>query len=91
MFTARKSDKHIVVDILAESFHDNPSVLHAVGKKGNMARKIRSLAGYAFDYGLARQGVYCSTDQTGAAVCYRETHRGKSLADYFYQLQLILK
>lgn len=90
MVVASKSDKQTVVDILAESFHDNPSVLHAVGKKGNITLKIRALATYAFDYGLPRQGVYCSSDLTGAAVCYRETHRGESLSDYFYQLQLIL-
>lgn len=87
--TIFKSDRQVVVDIIADSFVNNPSVLSVV-RKSRLKRRIAGLASYAFKFAYRRNGVFLSSDKSGVAICYRFNVKKESLPDYWAQLILLL-
>ncbi|UKN03500.1 hypothetical protein K6119_08230 [Paracrocinitomix mangrovi] len=91
MKKASINDLDKVVNILTQSFMENPSVLNAVKPGKNIEKRVRELAIYAVKTGLLREGVYLSDDDTTAAVCYHYNIRKEGLKDYFNQIRLVAK
>lgn len=91
MRIATKKDKELVVDIISESFIDNPSVLSTIKNDHKKQDRIKYLAQYAFNYGLRRQGVYLSDNNKGVAICYLLQSKKESWKDYRDQVLLVIK
>lgn len=85
---AKRTDEKLVVDILATSFENNPSVLAAI-KQSKSTKPIRELARYAFKTAIDRNGVYLSTDQTAVAICYNPNLKKEGMSDYIRQVRLV--
>jgi len=90
MRKASISDRDLFVDIIAESFADNPSVCSVVRKK-NKKNSISALACYVFDYSIRRNAVWISSDCSGAVACYQKNTKKDDLLDYWLQFVLLVR
>lgn len=90
MRKALRSDKDLVVNIIAQSFDTNPSVNSVVKNDRKRGKRIRHLAKYAFKTGYARNGVFISSDKKGVAICYRYNYKKETIKDYWNQLILVI-
>lgn len=88
MRKATKTDEALVVDIISESFPNNPSVLSVIKNDSKEPQRMRSLAKFVFRTALRKDGIYISTDQTGVAVCYRFNGHKETFTDYWNQVKL---
>jgi len=68
MRKATKSDKRLVVNILARSFDKNPSVNYIIKQSGNREQHIRSLMQYAFDLCYLFGDVFITEDHKACAL-----------------------
>jgi|GEM_PF-301325 len=89
MKAAQKSDKSKVIDILAQSFEENPTLNFMVGDTKNKKNRIRAIAEYAFDYAIKRDGVFLSDNENGAAICYKFNRRKNDLHDLVLLCKMI--
>lgn len=88
MEKATKADEELIIDIIAESFPSNPSVLSVIKNDKKEPQRMRWLARYVFRTALKKDGIFLSADRTGVAVCYRFNSHKESLMDYWNQLVL---
>lgn len=88
MQKATKADESLVIDIIAESFPSNPSVLSVIKNDKKEPLRMRWLARYVFRTALRKEGIFLSSDRTGVAVCYRFNSHKETLRDYWDQLVL---
>ena len=58
-----KSDRDIIISIVANAFEENPRVM-AMMKKKNPARSVRLMTEYAYDLVEKFDGIYLSKDKT---------------------------
>jgi ribosomal protein S18 acetylase RimI-like enzyme len=91
MRKASKQDIKLVVDIITESFQDNPSVLSVIKNDHKQKQRISALAVYAFKTGLRRNGVLISSDEQAIAICYPQGLASEGLADLWNQLVFAIK
>jgi hypothetical protein len=73
--------RNLVVDILSNSFLDNPRVLRTV-KKGNTENKLRIMTKYAYDLVNKYHGVFLSSDKSTAMLYYRKSDYKMDVFDY---------
>jgi len=91
MKKALKSDQKLVVDIITESFIDNPSAISILKRKEIKKKQhLAGLAKYVFKTAFRRDGVFISDDDTGVAVYYKYNIKKDSFSDYLDQLVLAL-
>ncbi|MEP2023531.1 MAG: GNAT family N-acetyltransferase [Reichenbachiella sp.] len=90
MQKATKADQSLVVDIIAESFPYNPSVLSILKNDKKEPQRMRALARYVFKTALRRNAIFLSTDRTGVAICYRFNGHKEILIDYWNQMVLAI-
>ena len=88
MRRATKEDRKKVVDIIAESFEQNPSVNWAIKQDKKRSKRLRVLSEYAFNTILRRKGVYLSSDEEGVILFYKENAYKEGLADYIDQVKM---
>ncbi|PKP02398.1 MAG: hypothetical protein CVU11_12140 [Bacteroidetes bacterium HGW-Bacteroidetes-6] len=91
MKIGQKKDQLLVVDILTDSFFENPSANWVVKSDSKIRNRIRELCKYAFKTSLMRRGVFISSDRKGAALCYKYNFKKNNLLDYWNQLVLAIK
>ncbi|MDB4335058.1 hypothetical protein OAA06_01730 [bacterium] len=93
MIKAVKLDKKQVVEIVTESFSNNPSVLSVIkpGSAKQEQKRIAGLAEYAFNTAFKRNGVVLSSDRQGVAICYPYHVQKNTFKDYWNQLVLAFK
>ncbi len=93
MVQAKANDRDSAIEIIVDSFWQNPSVLNTIkgGTEIQKKRQITTLAGYAFDYGLRRNGVWFSSDKSGIAICYEFGSIKENLNDLYGQIALLFK
>lgn len=84
------ADMEKVVEIITDTFESNPGVNWLIKKRGDHKQKIRRLAGYAFLKSYLREGVFISSNEKGAALCYRFNYRIFSIREVYYQLRFAL-
>lgn len=89
MKKAIKTDKALVIDILSQSFLENPTLNFMVGISKHRKKRIRAIAEYAFDYGLRREGVFLSDNNNGAAICYKFNSRKTDVSDLVLLCKMI--
>ncbi len=91
MLTATKKDKAKVVKIIEESFKGNPSVTWVVKNDSKKDKRLKALAEYLFDVGLAKKGVYLSSDHNAVAVIFRYNTKFNKLLVLYHELRLMLR
>ena len=88
MQKATKSDESLVIDIIADSFPTNPSVLSVIKNDKKEPQRMRWLARYVFRTALRRDAIFISSDRTGVAICYPFNSHKENLSDYWNQIVL---
>lgn len=88
---ANLSDESTVVDIITESFKNNPSVISSVKNDDKLDMRIEELARYAFRTAISRNGVLLSSNNKGVAICYHFNIKKTSFTDYWNQIRLVCK
>lgn len=71
MKRATRNDKERVVEILTQTFENNPGSIWLLRKGVDRRKGIRRLCLYVFYKALAHEGVYISSNKMGVAICYR--------------------
>ena len=79
-----------VIHILTQSFQTNPSALWVIRQDEKVHQRLKALIEYAVKTGTENDGVFLSTDETAAAICFEEPAKN-SLKGYWNQLVLIVK
>ncbi|MCG8702037.1 MAG: hypothetical protein MI922_28540 [Bacteroidales bacterium] len=91
MRKANYNDKDRVVQILSESFDNNPHFNYIIKNDKRRKKRITRLARYAFEYGIQRNGIYISENGYGVAIIFNSDKLKNTLRDYWFQLVLVLK
>lgn len=91
MTKAKQTDKQLVIDIISNSFINNPSVLRVIKNDAKKTKRIRAMAEYVFDTTYLTGGILLSSDKTGVAICYHYKRREKGIVDFFNQVKLVVK
>jgi len=86
MRKATKEDISLVIDIISESFNNNPGVNWILKKDINKKFALKRLATYAFIKAYRRKGIYISSNGKGVAVCYNTEYKYPSLKEFWHQL-----
>lgn len=90
MRQARKEDLKLVVDIITKTFESNPGVNWLLGNKGNVIRKIKKLAAFAFVKSQIRGGAYISKNNKGVALCYQFNLKKRSIIEKYYEVRFAI-
>ncbi|MEO9964715.1 MAG: hypothetical protein ABJF11_02935 [Reichenbachiella sp.] len=88
MQRATKADEGVVIDIIADSFPTNPSVLSVIKNDHKEPQRMRALARFVFRTSLRKNGIFLSSDRQGVAVCYQLNNHKDTLIDYWNQAVL---
>lgn len=91
MKKVEQKDKELVMQIITNSYRNNPSVLAVIKNDNKKEKRIRALAEYVFNTAYSRNGIYISTDKTGVAICYPHKNRKNTIKDYGNQIKLMLE
>ncbi len=89
MKRATKKDRSTVVRVLQRAFQDNPT-MQLLTRKKNRKRRIGQVIRYAFDFAFRRKGVFVSSTNQGAVICYVYNERKIDLVDVFNNLKLVV-
>lgn len=84
---ATSEDKQEAVQIIRNTFNQNPSVNIVIGKGGNRRKKISRLGMYAFIKAMNRGGAYISSNRKGVALCFLSDAKGTNMAEFWAELQ----
>lgn len=68
MRNANRSDKSLIVEILAKSFDSNLSVNYIIKQDGKIRKRIRALMDYSFEVCSAVGDVFLSDDNKACAL-----------------------
>jgi len=90
MISTSNLDKKEVVEIICESFSNNPSVMASIKSGGNKQAHLRGLASYAFNTAKSRNGIHITSNRNGVAICYPYNYKKETLSDYWYQVKLVI-
>ena len=85
-----KSDKEIMLDILAGAFLESDR-LKAVLRKGKTEKRIKLMSAYAYDLSKKFNGAYLSKDKSTALIFWRTGEFKRSFLDYLKYLRLFLR
>ncbi|MDB2656429.1 hypothetical protein N9Y60_00080 [Crocinitomicaceae bacterium] len=83
MTLATPEDKKEAVQIITNTFDQNPSVNIVIGSGGNRRKKIGRLGNYAFIKAFNRNGAYLSSNRKGAALCFESEAKGTNFAEFW--------
>jgi hypothetical protein len=83
-------ERAIAVQVITETFDANPSVNIVIGDRGNRKKKISRLADYTFTKALNRKGAFISSNERGAALCFRSDIGKSTLKELFYEVRFAL-
>lgn len=90
MKKATLSDMSLVVNIIAETFDNNPGVNWLIKSGVSHKKYIRRLAQYAFIKSYLRNGVFLSSNEKGVALFYKFNYKKFSIRERWYQLKFAL-
>lgn len=89
IISAQRADKARIVDILCESFRNDPQTKYILGSTNNSAIKLERLMAYAFEYGLINGKVDISDDRNSAAI-WKTRYSSKMSANLLVESILFL-
>lgn len=87
MRLASKKDKTLVVNIITETFQNNPGVNWMFSSKGKQSKNIKRLADFVFIKCLNRNGILISSNEKGVALFYRSDKRIFSILELYYEIR----
>lgn len=87
MIETSEKQRDTAVQIITETFDANPSVNIVIGDGGNRRKKISRLADYAFTKALNRKGSFISSNEKGAALCFRSDIGKSNLKEFLYEVR----
>jgi hypothetical protein len=87
---AQPNDRELVIRLMTTMFVDNPAVLSLISPGKNKQAGIQSLAEFAFQKCLHRNGVWISSNEKAVALCYRFNSGGFSFKEFIYELRFAL-
>jgi len=88
---AQPKDRDLVIQVMTTMFADNPAVLSLIAPGKNKQSGIQSLAEFAFQKCLHRNGVWISSNEKAVALCYQFNSGGFSLKEFFSELSFALR
>lgn len=91
MKIANRNDKQKVLKILVKTFDEVQGIKWLVNCNEKKAQRLLALADYAFEKSLLRNGVFLSDDETGVALFYRNSSKGKLFFDLINEIKLIVR
>lgn len=89
MRLAKPEERSIAVQIITETFRDNPH-FNFILRKNNRELALREMAHYAFDKGMRRQGVYLTSDNKGLLIAYKNNTPGSFWSDTLSTFRILL-
>lgn len=90
MIQSTERERATAVQVITETFDVNPSVNIVIGDGGNRKKKISRLADYAFTKALNRKGAFISSNERGAAHCFRSDIGKSTLKEFLYEIRFAL-
>lgn len=90
MRQAGKNDMDLVVDIFSNTLDKNPGINWMLKKGKRHKDQIRRLAQYAFYKAYLRKGVFISSNEKGAALCFKFNYKTFSLVEIAYVLRFVI-
>lgn len=88
---AKKSDIPLMIDILTQSFVDNPSANWVLKDDNKKLGRLRELCRYSILTAMDRDGAYISEDKLGVALCYQKNIKKEGIKDWLRQIRLVVK
>lgn len=87
---ANSIQKDRVLEVLSNSFRNNPSVDSVINSQRDKLSQINSLVNYAYWKARNRDGVFISENERGVALCFRSDLKRFSLNELFAELSLAM-
>lgn len=91
MRLAEKKDLETVIEIICQSFTDNPHINQIIKNDSKRDLRLRILAKYAFYCGLKRKGVYLTEDNHGVVILYKNERQKTSLLEILQKIDLAIR
>lgn len=89
MIKAEKSDKQVVMEILAASFSNNRSVNYVIPQNEKKMERIRKLMAYSFDVCFAFGDVYLSDCRRACALVLYPDRKRMTWQSIWWDLKLV--
>jgi GNAT superfamily N-acetyltransferase len=84
IINAQKKDKTRIIEILCQSFQNDPQINYILGCNGNKNKKLMRLMAYSFEFGLANGKVEISEDKNSVAI-WKSSNSKKMTINLFYE------
>lgn len=84
---ARSDQKQTVINVLKESFQDNPSVVDIINQNRPIDRQLELLLSYAYERAKNREGVYISNNEKSVALCFLSGQNGFFIREFLAELK----
>lgn len=91
MIKAANSDKHLILDILTESFDTNQSVNYIIKKDNKRVKRIRALMDYSFETCRRFGEILMSEDRNACALIVYPDKKKTTLQSISLDLKLIFQ
>ncbi|MCA6586289.1 MAG: GNAT family N-acetyltransferase [Pseudanabaena sp.] len=84
IINAQRKDKTRIIEVLCQSFQNDPQTNYILGSNGNHNKKLKRLMAYAFEFGLANGKVEISEDKNAVAI-WKASNSKKMTINLFYE------
>lgn len=84
IINAQRKDKTRIIEILCQSFQNDPQINYILGCNGNKNKKLMRLMAYSFEFGLANGKVEISEDKNSVAI-WKSSNSKKMTINLFYE------
>ena len=84
---AQRKDKTRIIEILCQSFQNDPQIDYILGSNGNKNKKLMRLMAYSFEFGLANGKVEISEDKNSVAI-WKASNSKNMTINLFYESML---
>lgn len=81
-------EKQCIIDVLKDSFSDNPSVLHVLRKDHKFEKRLHELCRHAYVLGSQNKGIILSHNKKGVGIIYKKDQLKKNLTITLSELRL---
>jgi GNAT superfamily N-acetyltransferase len=84
IINAQRKDKTRIIEILCQSFQNDPAINYILGSNVNHNKKMKQLMAYSFEFGLANGKVEISEDKNSVAI-WKSSNSKKMTINLFYE------
>lgn len=90
MRKADREDKSKVIEIISAAYLSNPSILWILKNDSKVKQRIKILASYCFELGIAKNGLHISNDGYGLCIVYQLNNKKSSFRLFMQTIRLAL-